>query len=133
MKAEHIRRVRFTPYQVGMGPTFILDVFDLNKQNRDGKYKVGYILTLSSPDCPHEVFRGTMYIGYGKAVDGDDVVKSAMTFCTLRPGDTDRDHFVDYTEAQMHFVSHHAEVLSLYGSEGMWDEEDGSHATWEAN
>lgn len=132
MKAEHIRRVRFEPYQVGMGPTFILDLFDLHTFTRDGKNKVGYILTEATPECPHVIFRSSIGVPHHKSIDEDSVVKGVMNFATLRPGDTDRNYFDDYTDVQMHFATHHAEVLSLYASEGDWIEDDGE-SEWEGN
>ncbi len=46
------------------------------------------------------------------AIDGDQCIASLMGFLTLRPGDTDREYFADYTPEQLEYCSHHAESLS---------------------
>lgn len=46
------------------------------------------------------------------AIDSDECVAAIMSFLTLRPGDTDREYFEDYTEAQLDYCSQHAEALA---------------------
>jgi len=38
------------------------------------------------------------------AIDSDEAVGSLLNFLTLRPGDTDREYFEDYTPEQMEFA-----------------------------
>jgi hypothetical protein len=46
------------------------------------------------------------------AVDSDETVASLLTFFALRPGDTDREYFKDYSVQQMAFAMEHGEELS---------------------
>jgi len=48
------------------------------------------------------------------AIDSDETIRSLLCFLTLRPGDTDREYFDDYTMAQLDFTRTDAERLSLY-------------------
>ena len=40
-----------------------------------------------------------------------------LGFLPLRPGDTDAEHFDDYTQTQLDFCVEHGEALSLYAME----------------
>lgn len=48
------------------------------------------------------------------AVDSDECVEALLGFLTLRPGDTDREYFKDYTKAQMEFANGDAEQLQQW-------------------
>lgn len=61
-----------------------------------------------------ELFKGRQYrVGAGTCADSDDSVRGLMGFLTLRPGDTDRDYFDDYTPEQMAFAKGDAEELGM--------------------
>jgi len=52
----------------------------------------------------------------GSSADGcstDQAARSALSFLTLRPGDTDADYFNDYTPAQQAWRDAHAEALAM--------------------
>ena len=46
------------------------------------------------------------------AIDSDEAVAALMGFLTLRPGDTDREYFAEYTPEQLEFADQHAEALA---------------------
>lgn len=46
-----------------------------------------------------------------------EAARSIMGWLTLRPGDTDDEHFDDYTDAQVAWRDEHAEDLSYFGIE----------------
>jgi hypothetical protein len=51
------------------------------------------------------------------ATDSNETLRALLGFLTLKPGDTDREYFDDYTPAQMAFAQGDAEMLSLYSME----------------
>ena len=91
-----------------MGPSFSLALYDLNCM-RDGKHCLGYRLSSAGKT----IFEGSdFYCSPLHAIDSDDCVKALMGFLTLKPGDTDREYFANYTEAQMEFANQHSEALA---------------------
>ena len=114
-KDNVIRRCRFAPYLKGCGPTFQLTVWDTYRTDRLHKSILGYRLTMIPPHGrkPIELFTGEDFdCSPCYAIDSDDCVAALMGFLTLRPGDTDRDYFDNYTEAQLDFTAQHAEALA---------------------
>ncbi len=94
-----------------------LRLWDLNTRDSLGKNKLGY-----------ELKAGRMVIFAGEdfacspmhAIDSLECVASILTFLTLKPGDTDREYFANYTESQMDWcTSSQAENLAMwvYGRE----------------
>lgn len=56
------------------------------------------------------------------AIDSDASLRSILTFLTLRPGDTDRDYFDDYTARQLDWAKSSAcEYASLWAMEDLTD------------
>jgi len=111
---ELIRTVHFRPYLKGKGPTFKLVVYDLNSTDHMGKNELGYCLTQREPGGRKSqvVFEGSDFACSPlHGVDEDATVKALMGFLTLRPGDTDKEYFDKYTEAQLEFASAHSESL----------------------
>jgi len=51
------------------------------------------------------------------ADDSDATLRALLGFLTLRPGDTDREYFADYTPAQMAFAQNDAELLHFVYSD----------------
>lgn len=51
------------------------------------------------------------------ADDSRETIACALSFCALRPGDTDREYFEDYTPLQMEFARRFGEELSLIAYE----------------
>lgn len=115
-----LRRVIFSPYRRGQGPTFALTTWDAYRQDRMGKSILGYRLEEVSQSRvgQRKSARKLLFEGedFGAspmhAVDSDEIVSSLMSFLTLRPGDTDREYFEDYTAEQLEFADQHAEALS---------------------
>jgi len=105
-----IRFVRFHPYRRGMGPSFTLTLFDTGR-SQNGRWVIGYRLTQSGLDAP--LFMGEDFSCPPiHAIDSDATVAAVMAFLTLRPGDTDRDYFSNYTPLQLDYAGLHAEALS---------------------
>jgi hypothetical protein len=113
-----LRRCIFRPYRKGMGPVFSLTVWDTHKTMPSvGTYtkdRLGYCLKMDGKI----LFEGE---DFGNSpmhcVDSDNTVRSIMNFLTLRPGDTDKEYFDGYSEAQLAYCSAYAEALSWYCSE----------------
>lgn len=107
MLHEKIRRCIFRPYRKGYGPTFCLTLYDTG-ETRDGKWRLAYRLTSGRKT----IFEGDdFYFSPLHAIDSDSTVASLMGFLTLRPGDTDREYFENYTPTQLEFCEQHAEAL----------------------
>lgn len=51
------------------------------------------------------------------AVDSDDAVAALLCFLSLRPGDTDREYFDDYTPSQLAFAREYGQELSFVATE----------------
>lgn len=111
--ADFIRTVVFSPYVKGQGPRFRLRIWDTHRTGFGGKSVLGYRLTMMEPGTVLDVFEGEDFgCSPLHAIDSDATVAAIMSFLTLRPGDTDREYFEDYTEAQLTYCSHHAEALA---------------------
>lgn len=95
------------------GP-FKLDLFDTGEVDDRGASRLAYMFY-----CEGKlIFQGEDYHCSPLAsVDGDRSVSGLLTFLSLKPGDTDREYFQDYTEEQMDFAREHGEELSLYAME----------------
>ena len=107
-----VRMCRFAPYLKGKGPTFTLTLYDPHlPQNGRSQYPLGYVLRMDGVI----LFRGEDYgCSPLHCIDSDASVEGVMSFLTLRPGDTDRDYFADYTPEQLAYCAEHAEALSCY-------------------
>lgn len=46
--------------------------------------------------------------------DSDTCIAALLSFLSLRPGDTDRDYFANYTSRQLSFAQTYGETLSVY-------------------
>ncbi len=111
-----LREVRFRPYRKGMGPMFTLLMWDENLPSHDGKTRITYQLwqVKTGTPCKALLFEGNDFrCSPLDGIDSDDCVKILMGFLTLRPGDTDREYFQNYTPAQLEYCSQFAESLSL--------------------
>lgn len=125
-----LRRVRLTPYRKGYGPTFTLIMWVTNRTDWRGQTYIGYELRQhehsvpfgerwnlqARAKLPHTrttvLFTGEDFAGSPMhADDSDQCVASLLGFLTLRPGDTDREYFDNYTPAQLAYCDAHAETL----------------------
>jgi hypothetical protein len=110
---EAMRTVHLRPYLKGAGPTFTLRLYETGKRHPRGTSYVGYKLTMRDGRKRSTVFEGEDYSPSPMdCVDDDETVKGILGFLTLRPGDTDREYFDRYTDAQREFAEQHAESLA---------------------
>jgi hypothetical protein len=90
--------------------------WDTNKTDSMGKYKVGY--QFYKADTGEVIFSGEDFCCSPlHAIDSNECLRSLMTFITLRPGDTDKEYFENYTPEQMEFAENEAEYLSMWALE----------------
>lgn len=94
---------------------FRLTMWDTHRRDRRGQTRIGYELY----DGPQLVFSGEDFSGSPMhADDADATVAGLLCFLSLRPGDTDREYFDDYTPEQLEWCqSGRAEFLSCLASE----------------
>jgi hypothetical protein len=101
MSKDILRRMRFSPWMKGKGPTYALTMWDTHRRDNRGKTVIGYELKMDSKT----LFKGEDFAGSPMhADDADDTAHSLMAFLTLRPGDTDREYFDSYTPAQLEWA-----------------------------
>jgi hypothetical protein len=128
---EVMKTFRFKPYLTGMGPTFLLELYDGGGHDSAGRWSVDYRL-IQCGWTDTNTRRGTSMLRHKRAVifdsvngsqspvythDAIDSRKAALTvlsFLSLRPGDTDSEYFADYTSEQLVFAQEHGESLSMY-------------------
>ncbi len=127
MAKDILRRCRFSPYRKGMGPVFTLQTWDAGEREDSqlsGRFSrrqyLGYRLSMISTvhGGSRILFEGEDFgmpaiPMQGDSIDGDNTIRGIMSFLTLRPGDTDADHFANYTPEQLEFCSQHAEALNV--------------------
>lgn len=113
-----IRRCRFAPYITiapsGQEmPTFHLTIWDTYRTDRLGKSILGYRLTSYLKGKHTLLFQDTDFAcSPCVAIDSDNCIASLMGFLTLRPGDTDKEYFANYTPEQLEYCQQHAESLA---------------------
>lgn len=117
MSKDILRRVRFSPFHKGMGPTFALTTWDIGRQGFHvgayGKDVLGYRLTMTEGKKRTVLFEGEDFgCSPIHAIDSDACIATIMSFLTLRPGDTDAEYFEKYTEVQKAYCADYAEALS---------------------
>jgi hypothetical protein len=116
---ELMRRVRFTPYRKGMGPSFTLTLYYLGVDGHQpratfGRLNIGYKLTRSQNGKSETLFEGSDYSPSPLwAPDSAASVEDLMSFLTLRPGDADEGLFSSYTERQLEWARAEAEDLEM--------------------
>lgn len=110
---DKIRTCFFRPYRARY-PFFRLDVFDTFSVDQCGKSVLAYSLKIiTGKGRSTVIFEGRdFHCSPMHGIDSDACMASLMHFLTLRPGDTDVEHFADYTAEQLAYVSEHAESLS---------------------
>lgn len=101
---DMLRKVRLDDYT--------LMIWDTHRIDGLGKSTLGYCFSKGDD----VIFEGEDFSASPMhAIDSDDVIRSLMCFLTLRPGDTDRDYFNNYTSRQWEFVNSDAEMMSIWG------------------
>jgi hypothetical protein len=104
---DSLRRVAFVLYH---GIFFTLHTYATPHVDRRGQTIIGY--EMISP-VGETIFAGEDFAGSQiHADDSDGTLRALLSFLTLRPGDTDRDYFANYTAVQWAFVREHAEWMS---------------------
>ena len=107
---DYVRRVIFTPYRKGCGPSFTLTLHDAGYDYGRQRNMLRYVLRQAGKR--HPIFDGSDFgCSPLHAIDSDDTIAAIMSFLTLQPGDTDPDYFSDYTPAQRDFMQMHAHAL----------------------
>ncbi len=110
-----LRKVRLAPY-TDQTRAFILTTYDTGRIDSLGKSIVAYTFEKEGETDP--IFsEDSLCVSPMHAIDSDECLRSALTFITLRPGDTDPDYFEKYTERQRAFCSDDAETLSIYSQD----------------
>jgi len=110
---EHVRTCIFKPYFDPAMPRFRLIVWDTGLTDRYGKQRLAYELSMHQ-GRKTVLFKGhNLYASPVCALDSDATMRSIMSILTLRPGDTDKEFFADYTPEQLAFCARHAEQLSF--------------------
>lgn len=101
---------------------YILTTFDTGRVDEMGKSVLAYRFSKGEDDV---IFEGEdFHCSPAHAIDSDESLRSLLGFLTLRPGDTDREYFDNYTPRQWEFVHSDAESLSIFGLEFGPDEEN---------
>lgn len=114
-KEHELRTVRFSPYRKGMGPTFTLKTWETGLTCNTGQSRIAYRLTMHENGKRTVLFEGDDFgCSPMHCVDSDESIAGLMGFLTLRPGDTDREYFDNYTPEQLAYCEQHAEMLSCY-------------------
>lgn len=108
------------------GPSYTLRTWDSGKRDWRGQTKIGYLFTrrakVGRKTIVTPLFGGDDFTGSPMhADDSDETMKALLIFLTLKPGDTDREYFKDYTPEQMDFAQGEAEavMMEVYNRFGM--------------
>ncbi len=104
---DYLRQVVFDGYCLRTWPT--------NKRYPTGQEIIG--AELVNPDGVTLFSQESFGIAPGYAIDSDKALREVISWLTLKPGDTDRDHFDNYTPEQMAFAKGDAAMLSLWADE----------------
>lgn len=112
-----MRTVRLSPYRKGCGPVFTLSTWwDFHRFDCGGgvqKERLAYRLTMREHGKSVVVFQANdCGVAPSDSVDGDASLRALLGFLCLKPGDTDREYFKDYTPAQLAFANAHGEALA---------------------
>jgi hypothetical protein len=108
--------------EVMKGRVFRLRMWDSGGRDERGVTTIAYRFEQTQPKAEAGViFEDADFHGSPMhADDSDETVRGLLTFLTLKPGDTDKEYFDDYTEEQMAFAMADGESLSMYS----FDEKD---------
>ena len=125
--SNKLRKVVFTPFKKGFGPSFTLTTWDTGRSDSMGKSRIGYrlesrnhynsingrVLKKWHAEKPVVIFEGEDFCCSPlHCIDSDECIVALMVFLTLRPGGTDSKYFDNYTPGQLEFCNNYAESLS---------------------
>ena len=107
--------LRHVVFVLGRGSVLTLITYATSLTDARGQSIIGYELAAFDGRV---IFGGEDFAGSPlHADDSDATLRALLGFLTLRPGDTDAEHFADYTSAQWDFVHQHAEAMSDWALE----------------
>jgi len=93
---------------------FRLELFDTGRQDWRGQGRLAYTFT----DGGKVIFEGSDFCGSPlHADDSDQTLAALLGFLSLRPGNTDREYFDNYTPEQLDWARANCEELSLIAHE----------------
>lgn len=102
---EQIRQVRLKT----RAHKYTLNVFDTYTTDSLGKSRLAYVLKQDG----RVLFEGSDFCCSPlHCINSDECMNSLLGFLTLKPGDTDKEYFAEYTVDQMAFAEGDAEYLS---------------------
>ena len=109
---EHVRTCIFKPYLDPAMPRFRLTVWDTGLTDRYGKHRLACELSMHEGRKTVLFKRRDFCVSPLHAINSDATMLAIMDVLTLKPGDTDKEYFADYTPEQLAFCARHAEVLN---------------------
>ena len=102
------------PIRTWRSGRFQLELFDTRGRDWRGQTRLAYTFR----DHCKVIFEGEDFAGSPlHADDSNETVAALLSFLSLRPGDTDREYFNDYTPEQLDWARQHGEELSLLAYE----------------
>lgn len=121
--AEHVRTWRGYVGDLVTGDMAVLYLYDLNQTKAPNHHAMGYTFMHGT----EIIFSGDDFgVPVSIPVDSDQAVRNLLGFLSLRPGDTDSEHFDSYTQRQVEWAEQYGEDLSLYAQDDseLTEEED---------
>lgn len=103
--------------------TWDLVTWDTHDRDWRGQSVIGFRFA----DAGEVIFEGDDFCGSPMhADDSDATIAALLTFLSLKPGDTDAEHFEGYTARQLEWADHNGEELGAvaYELEHPEEEED---------
>lgn len=93
---------------------FRLELFDTHRQDWRGQTRLAYRFS----DTGKLIFEGADFAGSPlHADDSDETAAALLSFLSLRPGDTDAEHFEHYTPEQLDWCRANGEELGWEASQ----------------
>jgi hypothetical protein len=111
MRDDLLRAVDVEGYQLRMWATTRTDWRGQTRIRYEFKTPAGDVLFAGADFCGSPM----------RADDADETLRSLLGFLTLRPGDTDREYFDEYTPEQLAFANGPAEALQLWAMDEIED------------
>lgn len=107
--------MRDAPIRTWQQGDYLLEVFDLCWTDRYGKAVVTYRLTHHGEVVFPE--GADFHCSPLNSPDDDGTVAAILSFCSLKPGDTDLRYFADYTPDQLAWCRRYGEDLAFLAME----------------
>ena len=101
------------PIRIWSRDSFRLELFDTGRTDRHGKSRLAYSFSDSRMGA-RPIFGGADFFASPlDATDSDATVAALLSFLSLQAGDTDSEHFDDYTPRQLEWRDTYAEELGF--------------------